>query len=187
MASALLFTAVFIMIGGMQIISTRVLDGRRTLVIGMGIMSFVAVSVYPAAFTSAPAWAQPLVTSPLVLATLVALTLNLVFRIGIRRTRDDDGRSRQPEREGHHQLHRAQCRHLGRAARRHQPARIRRAADGRGRGRVRQCQRADQGRDQLRRVRDRGGDQLYRPAAAVSRDARRRRTSSWRPRTGRCG
>ena len=55
MASALLFTAVFIMIGGVQIISTRVLDGRRTLVIGMGIMSFVAVSVYPAAFTGAPA------------------------------------------------------------------------------------------------------------------------------------
>jgi len=86
MASALLFTAVFIMIGGVQIIATRVLDGRRTLVIGMGMMAFVAVSVYPKAFTSAPAWAQPLVTSPLVLATLVALTLNLIFRLGIRRT-----------------------------------------------------------------------------------------------------
>jgi NCS2 family nucleobase:cation symporter-2 len=86
MASALLFTAVFIMIGGVQIISTRVLDGRRTLVIGLGIMSFVAVSVHPQAFTGVPSWAQPLVTSPLVLATLVALSLNLIFRIGIRRT-----------------------------------------------------------------------------------------------------
>jgi xanthine permease XanP len=86
MASAMLFTAVFIMIGGVQIISTRVLDGRRTLVIGMGMMSFVAVSVYPAAFTSAPAFLHPLVTSPLVLATLVALLLNLIFRIGIKRS-----------------------------------------------------------------------------------------------------
>jgi NCS2 family nucleobase:cation symporter-2 len=85
MAAALLFTAVFIMISGVQIISTRVLDGRRTLVIGMGLMSFFVVSVYPAAFTSAPQWAQPFVTSPLVLATLVALSLNLLFRIGIRR------------------------------------------------------------------------------------------------------
>ena len=33
-----------------------------------------------------PHWAQPLTTSPLVLATLVALSLNLVFRIGLRRT-----------------------------------------------------------------------------------------------------
>ncbi len=86
MASALLFTAVFIMIGGVQIISTRVLDGRRTLVVGMGLMAFVAVSVYPNAFSAAPSWAQPLVTSPLVLATLTALLLNLLFRIGIRRT-----------------------------------------------------------------------------------------------------
>lgn len=86
MAAALLFTAVFIMIGGVQIISSRVLDPRRILVIGMGMMSFFYVSVFPTAFTRAPDWAQPLVTSPLVLATLVALSLNLVFRIGIRRT-----------------------------------------------------------------------------------------------------
>jgi len=86
MAAALLFTAVFIMIGGVQIISSRVLDPRRILVVGMGMMSFFIVSVFPTAFTRAPLWAQPLVTSPLVLATLVALSLNLVFRIGIRRT-----------------------------------------------------------------------------------------------------
>ena len=85
MAAAMLFTAVFIMISGIQIISTRVLDGRRTLVIGIGMMAFIVVSVYPAAFIGAPRWAYPLVTSPLVLATLVALSLNLLFRIGIRR------------------------------------------------------------------------------------------------------
>jgi xanthine permease XanP len=85
MSAAMLFTAVFIMVSGVQIISTRVLDARRTLVIGMGLLSFVVVSVYPAIFTEAPLWAHPLVTSPLVLATLVALSLNLLFRIGIRR------------------------------------------------------------------------------------------------------
>jgi xanthine permease XanP len=85
MASALLFTAVFIMISGVQIISTRVLDSRRTLVIGMGMMAFFVVSVFPATFAGVPHWAQPLVSSPLVLATLVALALNLVFRLGIRR------------------------------------------------------------------------------------------------------
>jgi len=85
MASAMIFTALFIMISGVQIISSRVLDGRRTLVIGMGILSFFVVMVYPGIFSNAPLWAQPLLTSPLVLATLVALSLNLVFRIGIRR------------------------------------------------------------------------------------------------------
>jgi NCS2 family nucleobase:cation symporter-2 len=86
MAAAMLFTSVFIMLSGVQIIASRVLDSRRTLVIGMGMLSFIVVSVYPAVFTGAPGWAQPLVTSPLVLATLVALSLNLLFRIGIRRT-----------------------------------------------------------------------------------------------------
>jgi xanthine permease XanP len=85
MAAALLFTAVFIMISGVQIISTRVLDSRRTLVIGMGMMAFFVVSVFPQTFSGVPDWAQPLVNSPLVLATLVALLLNLVFRLGIRR------------------------------------------------------------------------------------------------------
>jgi NCS2 family nucleobase:cation symporter-2 len=85
MAAALLFTSVFIMISGLQIITSRILDARRTLVIGMGMMAFLAVSVFPAVFAGVPHWAQPLVGSPLVLATLVALSLNLIFRIGIRR------------------------------------------------------------------------------------------------------
>jgi NCS2 family nucleobase:cation symporter-2 len=85
MAAAMLFTAVFIMISGVQIISMRVLDNRRTLVVGMGMLSFFVVSVYPNMFINAPRWVQPFVTSPLVFATLVALLLNLVFRIGIRR------------------------------------------------------------------------------------------------------
>jgi NCS2 family nucleobase:cation symporter-2 len=85
MAAALLFTSVFIMISGVQIITSRVLDARRTLVIGMGMMAFLAVSVFPAVFAGVPHWAQPLTGSPLVLATLVALFLNLIFRIGIRR------------------------------------------------------------------------------------------------------
>ena len=50
MAAAMLFTAVFIVISGVQIISTRVLDGRRTLVVGMGMMAFFVVTVYPAVF-----------------------------------------------------------------------------------------------------------------------------------------
>jgi NCS2 family nucleobase:cation symporter-2 len=86
MASALLFTSVFIMISGVQIISTRVLDSRRTLVVGMGMMAFFVASVFPTAFASVPHWAQPIVNSPLVLATLVALALNGLFRLGIHRT-----------------------------------------------------------------------------------------------------
>jgi xanthine permease XanP len=85
MASAMLFIAAFIMISGIQIITLRVLDGRRTLVIGMGLATFFGATVYQSAFADAPQWAQPIVATPLVLATLVTLGLNLVFRIGIKR------------------------------------------------------------------------------------------------------
>ena len=86
MASVLLFTAVFIIIGGFNIIASRILDARRTIVVGTGLLTFIFVTVAPKTFTAVPDWAHPLVTSPLVLATLVTLVLNGIFRLGIRRS-----------------------------------------------------------------------------------------------------
>lgn len=88
LAAAVLFPASFMMISGVQIITSRVLDARRTLVIGLGILTFILSSVAPKALAGAPDWLQPIVGTPLVLAMLVALGLNLVFRIGIRRQVD---------------------------------------------------------------------------------------------------
>ena len=88
LAAALLFPASFMMISGVQIFTSRVLDARRALVIGLGILTFILDSVAPEAMSGAPDWLQPIVGTPLVLATLVALGLNLVFRIGIRRKVD---------------------------------------------------------------------------------------------------
>jgi xanthine permease XanP len=86
MAAGLLFPAAFIMINGVQIISSRVLDARRTVVIGAGILTFLLVALFPKTFAGANALLQPIVGSPLVFATIVALGLNLVFRIGVKRT-----------------------------------------------------------------------------------------------------
>ena len=151
MASALLFTAVFIMISGVQIISTRVLDPRRTLVVGAGMMAFFMVSVVPSAFAGVPRWEQPLVTSPLVIATLVALLLNLVFRIGIRRTVAGD-RPKSRGAAGCRKFHRACGRRLGRAARRRHAGPIRRAAGRRSDCRILPRQGTDCAGRELRRV-----------------------------------
>jgi xanthine permease XanP len=86
MAAGLLFPAAFIMINGVQVISSRVLDTRRTVVIGAGILTFLLVAMFPRTFAGAPDWLQSIVGSPLVLATIVALSLNLMFRIGIKRS-----------------------------------------------------------------------------------------------------
>lgn len=80
-----LFTSCAILKGGIETIASRMLDARRTLVVGLAILTGVAVEAFPAFFHSAPAWIAPLVGSPLVLGTTVGFALNAVFRIGTRR------------------------------------------------------------------------------------------------------
>jgi NCS2 family nucleobase:cation symporter-2 len=86
MGAALLFSASFIFVSGLQIITSRILDVRRTFVIGLSFMLGLGVDLYPSAFAVVPAKLQPLVSSSLVLGTLTALALNVIFRLGVRRT-----------------------------------------------------------------------------------------------------
>jgi NCS2 family nucleobase:cation symporter-2 len=86
MVAALLFAVSFIMINGLQIMMSRLLDARRTLIIALSTIAGMAIEVFPSIAGSAPSWMAPLVGSSLVLATVTALVLNLVFRIGVRRT-----------------------------------------------------------------------------------------------------
>jgi NCS2 family nucleobase:cation symporter-2 len=84
--AALLFAVSFIMINGLQIMSSRLLDARRTLIISLSIIAGMAIEVFPSIATSAPSPLSYFVGSSLVLSTVTALVLNLVFRIGIKKT-----------------------------------------------------------------------------------------------------
>jgi xanthine permease XanP len=84
MGAALLFSACFVLISGVQTITSRMLDARRTLVIGLGIASGVAAEILPGFATNIPNSLQPIVGSSIVLGTITALLLNGVFRIGQR-------------------------------------------------------------------------------------------------------
>jgi len=83
---ALLFTVTFIIINGVQIMMSRLLDARRTLILGLAIVAGGAVEVFPSIARSAPTQLAPLFGSSLVFATVIALALNLVFRIGVGKT-----------------------------------------------------------------------------------------------------
>ena len=83
---ALLFAVTFIMINGLQVISSRLLDARRTLVLGLSLIAGLAVEVFPSIAAMAPKPLAPLVGSSLVLSTVLALALNLLFRIGVKKT-----------------------------------------------------------------------------------------------------
>jgi NCS2 family nucleobase:cation symporter-2 len=85
-AAALLFGATFIFINGLEIMTARLLDARRTFVVGLAVMAAIAVDLYPAFFAQLPAGMLAVFGSSVVVGTLTALLLNLVFRLGVRKT-----------------------------------------------------------------------------------------------------
>ncbi len=85
MGAALMFVSAFIVVSGLQIITSRLLDARRTFVIGLSFIIAIAVDISPAYFRTMPESVQPLFGSSLVVGMLAAILLNLIFRIGARK------------------------------------------------------------------------------------------------------
>ncbi len=83
--SALVFTASFMIAGGIQIMVSRNIDTRMTYVIGISLLLGLSKDVYRDYFAALPAVLQPVASSMLALTLVVALILNVVFRIGVRR------------------------------------------------------------------------------------------------------
>jgi len=86
LGAILLFAGCFVFVNGLEIVTSRLLDARRTLVIGLSFMAGLAVDLFPGYFATLPSRLQPLVSSSLVFSMLSAMMLNLVFRLGVRRT-----------------------------------------------------------------------------------------------------
>ena len=86
MVAALLFSICFIIVNGLQVMTSRLLDSRRTLVIGLALVAGAAAEIFPVIAAHAGASWRPIVGSSLVFATLVGLVLNLLFRVGVKQS-----------------------------------------------------------------------------------------------------
>lgn len=86
MGAALLFSSCFINVSAMQVMTSRLMDVRRTLVIGIALLLAFSRFLFPGFYLAAPHLLQPAVSSPLVIGLIGALLLNLVFRIGIKKS-----------------------------------------------------------------------------------------------------
>ncbi|MCK1419625.1 purine/pyrimidine permease [Bradyrhizobium sp. 182] len=84
MGAALFFTAAFVFTSGLQMITARMLDARKTLVIGFSFAMAVVADLYHEALTEVPIVLQPIFGNALVLGTVSAVVLNLIMRIGVR-------------------------------------------------------------------------------------------------------
>lgn len=81
----LLFSGCLNLVGGIGVMSSGGLDTRKTFIIGISLFAGLSHAVYPAFFHRLPHWADLLTGSLLSIATLTAIVLNLIFRLGIRR------------------------------------------------------------------------------------------------------
>ncbi|RXE56786.1 xanthine permease [Methanoculleus taiwanensis] len=85
MGAGLVFVAAFMIVNGLQIIMSRMMDTRKTFVIGFAFIFGLSVDIFPEFFIALPTSVQPVFSSSLALGTATALILNLIFRIGIAR------------------------------------------------------------------------------------------------------
>jgi len=85
MGATLLLMASFVIITGMQVILSRMIDARKTFVIGISIMFGLSVDISPSLYENIHPWLKPIFSSSLSVSTILAILLNSFFRIGIYR------------------------------------------------------------------------------------------------------
>ena len=83
--ATLLFALSFMIIAGVQIIMSRMIDARKTFVVGLPLIFGLTVDILPEFFDKVHPMIKPIFSSSLATAAIMAILLNLVFRIGIRR------------------------------------------------------------------------------------------------------
>jgi len=83
MGATLMFVLSFMFIAGFQIITSRMIDARKTFVVGISLILGLSVDILPGAYEGIHPWISPIFSSSLSVAAITALTLNLIFRIGI--------------------------------------------------------------------------------------------------------
>jgi xanthine permease XanP len=83
MGATLIYAVSFMIIAGFQIIMSRMLDARRTFLVGIPLIMGLSVDALPELYENAPSLLQPIFSSSLSLAAVLVVFLNLIVRIGI--------------------------------------------------------------------------------------------------------
>ena len=83
MGAILVYVACFMMVAGIQVITSRMLDARRIFVVGIALIFGLSVDMVPGLYGNVPNLIQPLFSSSLAISTVLVVFLNLLLRIGI--------------------------------------------------------------------------------------------------------
>jgi xanthine permease XanP len=83
MGAILVYVACYMILAGIQVITSRMLDARRTFVVGIALIFGLSIDMIPGLYRDVPNQIQPLFSSSLAISTVLVVILNLLFRIGV--------------------------------------------------------------------------------------------------------
>ncbi len=86
MGASVIYCACFMMLAGIQILTSRLLDTRRILMAGCALGFGLSAGLLPHLYANAPPLLLPIVHSPVSFTALVALVLNYVMQLGSSRS-----------------------------------------------------------------------------------------------------
>lgn len=87
MGAMLIYSACFIVLGGVQLLTSRMLDSRRIFAVGVSLIFGLSVEISPDVYRFAPEALKPIFSSSTSLATILLVTLSLLFRLGVSKQR----------------------------------------------------------------------------------------------------
>jgi xanthine permease XanP len=83
MGAILVYVACYMILAGIQVITSHMLDARRTFVVGIALIFGLSVDMVPGLYRDVPNLIQPLFSSSLSISTILVVLLNMLFRIGV--------------------------------------------------------------------------------------------------------
>ena len=91
----LICSACFIILGGLQLLTSRMLDARRIFAVGIALIFGLSVEIVPDLYRTFPASLKPIFTSSTSVAAVLVVILSLLFRIGLKKKRSLELRTGQ--------------------------------------------------------------------------------------------
>lgn len=87
MGAMLIYSACFIVLGGFQLLTSRMLDARRVFVVGVSLIFGLSVEISPDIYRFTPEALRPIFSSSTSLATVLVVLLSVLFRLGVSKQR----------------------------------------------------------------------------------------------------
>src|SRR5215813_290550 len=82
MAAALFFNGALMFVAGIQIVASRPITLRASLIVGFSILMGLSVVIFPEFYKALPDWSHQLTDSEITVAVISSVTLNAVFLAG---------------------------------------------------------------------------------------------------------